>query len=282
MMFGKWMFNLVSKFGTIILAFYIAWLGWQHLGPHKPEAGQVRKELADKAVNDMVEMIRQNRDSIYRVVLVHFDNDPTDYFSNALRRQIESKGVLDLQDKTFIEKLRDKLSLRQPAFYSPSAAADIAKRTDADGALTGALKTFESYPGGAKIEVVYDLVSANGNIVYSGQYVKDTSSIFLQPDSGETDSHPGGWLKRVMAYILLVLLLPVFTITFIRSMVKRRSNGRNAFVLVIYTLADAVFAWFLIGLSLNGYLPLIIFLAAVAAAFAYNIRIMTFALKLEE
>ncbi len=281
-MAGKWFMLLISRFGTIILAFYIAWLGWQQLGPRKPEIGPVRKVLADKAAQEIVETLRQNKNQINNVVLVHFVNDPTDYFTDSLRRQIEEKGIFDIKDRTFFEKVRNKLNLRHPAGDSTEAGAKIAKLMKVEGSVIGSVKSFESYPGGSKIEVVYELVSAQGNVVYAGQYVKDSNSFFLKPESIEESVQSVRWFQRALACLLLVLLLPVFTISFIRSMVRRRSNGQNAFVLAIYTLADAVFAWLLVGAALDGFMSVLVFAAAVAAAFAYNIRIMTFALKLED
>ncbi len=48
-----------------------------------------------------------------------------------------------------------------------------------------------------------------------------------------------------------MLLLPVFTIAFIRTMVRKDSNKTNAFVLGIYTVADALLAWLLIGAAIG-------------------------------
>ena len=65
-------------------------------------------------------------------------------------------------------------------------------------------------------------------------------------------------------------------------MARRRSNSRNAFILGIYSVTDAILAWFLVGASLAGFGSVLIFALAIVAALLYNIRIMTFAIKLEE
>ena len=78
-----------------------------------------------------------------------------------------------------------------------------------------------------------------------------------------------------------MLLLPVFSIGFIRSMVSKNSNSTNAFVLGVYTLADGLLAWLMVGASVTSMWTGLILLAAIAIALAYNVRIMTFALKLE-
>ena len=89
------------------------------------------------------------------------------------------------------------------------------------------------------------------------------------------------WFQRFLGWLIVVLLLPVFTLGFIRAMIRKGSNKANLFVLSIYTVADVVLAWLMVGAALHSWWTVLPFIAAVAAAFAYNVRIMTFALKLE-
>ncbi len=281
-MLTKKLLPLLTKFGTLILAGYIAWIGWQHLGPRKPEIGPVRNNLANKAAGEIAETLRQNREEVYDVVLLHFVNDPTDYFTDSLRREIEQRGIFDLRDRTFLEKLRNKLNLRHPTCDSSDAGAKIAELKNTQGALIGTVKSFESYPGGSQIEVVYELVSKDGTIAYAGQYAKESSDFFLKPEVMQKSVRSIAWFQRGLAWLVLVLLLPVFTISFIRTMARRRSNKSNAFVLTIYTIIDAILAWFLVGAALSGFLTIFFFIVAVIVALLYNIRIMTFAVKLEE
>jgi len=71
--------------------------------------------------------------------------------------------------------------------------------------------------------------------------------------------------------------IAVFSIGFIRTMVRKESNRSNAFVLILYTLVDAVLAYLLVGAALLHWVAVTVFIVAVAAALAYNVRIMTFA-----
>jgi len=79
-----------------------------------------------------------------------------------------------------------------------------------------------------------------------------------------------------------MLLLPVFSISFIRYMVAKKSNRINAFTLGIYTVVDLIFAYFMIGGRFGSFVSVLIFVLAGLCAFAYNVRLMTFAVKLEE
>ena len=276
------MFSLVSKLGTLLLAGHIAWLGWSNLGPRKPEIGPIRQELANQAVSEITESLRLNRGDARDVILLHFANDSTDYFTSALRSVIEQRGVLELRDRNFTDKLRDRLNLRQPFCKSIDEAALASRSANAQAALFGALRSFESYPEGARIDVEYKLVAYDGKVVFGGHYQKEMSNASLVPEIVQETVGAVPWFSRGLAWLLAVLLLPVFTINFVRTMVRKRSNRANAFVLAIYTLVDAILAYMLVGAALSGFWPVLFFLLAVVAAFAYNVRIMTFALRLEE
>ena len=278
--------EVFSKFGTVLLAGYLFWLGWANLGPRKPEIGAVRQELADQAIAEVVENVRQNRGETQDVVLIHFVNDSTDYFTKQLRSVIEQHGVLILRDWTFAEKLRDKCNLEQPSCATINKAVNIARSRRAGQVLFGKLTVFESYADGANIEVEYTLADCtSGNAIYSGTYTNDVSGSMLAsmvPAALEEAIKNTPWLRRILGWLIIVLLLPVFTVSFIRGMVAERSNKTNAFVLSIYTLADALLAWLLAGAAVTSGLSTLVLVLAVATAVAYNIRIMTLAVRLEE
>jgi FtsH-binding integral membrane protein len=87
--------------------------------------------------------------------------------------------------------------------------------------------------------------------------------------------------QRFLSWVVIVLLLPVFTIAFIRAMVRKESNRVNAFTLSVYTAVDALRAYLLLGAALTGWFSVLLFIIAVGAALAYNFYIMNFALRLE-
>ena len=89
------------------------------------------------------------------------------------------------------------------------------------------------------------------------------------------------WHIRLLIFILVVLLLPILTISFLRTMVAKRSNKINAFVLGVYTMIGAILAFFMIGAIFLSILSVILFLTATLIAFFYNAYLMCVALKLE-
>lgn len=281
-MLTKSLFNSFSRFGTVVLAGYVACLGWGELGPRKPEIGPLRMEAAGEAVSAIVEDLRQNRGGGGPVVLLHFAGDPSDYFSDRLRSTIEQRGVLDLQDRTFMENVRKLVHIREHSVISPETAIELAKTRGASGVLFGKLVKCESTLGAAVLDVEYALADVNsGETIHAGRYSNISSASELLSAEATAFVRSVPWVRRGLGWVVIVLLLPVFTIGFIRTMVARRSNGLNAFILAIYTLVDAILAYLLVGAALIGFWPVSFFLVAVAVALAYNIRITSFAVELE-
>jgi len=276
-------FTLFSRFGSVPLICYIAWVSWGHFGPHLPEIESARKEVADEAVSAVVEDLRLNRGEVGSVVLLHFAGDRSGYFTSQLRSSLELRGTLDLLDRSLSEKTRELLEIREPNIDSQKTAITLVADSEADGLLFGRLLKFESTPNGAELEVEYTLVDVpSGEIIHQGHYLKPPSSSTIMPAEMIESVRRIPWFQRGLGWLIIVLLLPVFTIGFIRAIVSRRSNGANALVLVIYLLADVILAYLLVGVALAGFWSVTFFVLAVVVAFAYNIRIMTFAIQLEE
>lgn len=86
----------------------------------------------------------------------------------------------------------------------------------------------------------------------------------------------------VLAFLLAILLLPVVTISFIRTMVSKRSNGVNALTLAIYTAADFILAFFMVGATLETTGKAVVFIGVGIFSLLYNFTVMNYALKLED
>jgi hypothetical protein len=230
----------------------------------------------------MVEDVRTGRQTIRNATLLHFANDPSDYITERFRTSLEGSGVLDLRDWTFMEKVRTVLRLRQPSYGDIDAALAKGRSLGAETVLFGHVERFESGPGGAHLELDLTLVTvADGTVVFNKRYGKDSATGLLSNAAVQEQMRSVRPSQRFLSWVVLVLLLPVFTIAFIRAMVRKESNRVNAFTLSVYTAVDALLAYLLLGAALTGWFSVLLFIIAVGAALAYNFYIMNFALKLE-
>lgn len=289
--FMKWWFLLIPKVGMTLFVGYVCYMGWMNLGPHKPAPDVARMKAADHAVEKIVNDIQQNRGAIRSAALCHFANDTTDYFSRKLRERIEQSNILDLSDIDFSEKLRTVLNLRNKGATTSDEALAAVRSEKVEGVLWGSLERFESIKGGASLTGEWQLVDKNtGTVVCGGRIqegagasniVEAITSLGQSADEMEIAASSIPWYMRLLGFVLLVLILPVVTISFIRTMVAKRSNKVNAFVLGVYTVIDMILSFFMIGGTFNSFGVVIVFLVASMLAFLYNVSLMSFALRLE-
>lgn len=277
---GFW--SIITDVATIALIVWLAWLGWSFFGPNKPVVSPERAKIALELIPDIVEDIRMNRQDATGVVLLHFRNDPSDFITDNLRESILSTGVLDLKDRTIMEKIRDSFKIRQPSYGTLEQALKKAASMGAEAVLFGDVIAFESGKSSARVEVNVGLAAVkSGEVIYAKGYEKIANkNIFdeMLPQEG-ISSIP--LAQRFLGWVLIVLLLPVFSIAFIRAMLRKESNGVTAFILGLYTVIDAVLAYLMLGANIDGWIEVIMFLGGVGLAFLYNLRIMVFGKNLD-
>lgn len=294
--FLKWWFLLIPKVGMTLFVVYVCCMGWMKLGPRKPMPDTARMKAADRAVERIVDSIRQNRGDVRSVALCHFANDASDYFSHRLRERIEKSNVLDLTDFDFAEKLRTLLNVRNRGVANATDALSSIQGEEVDGVLWGSIERFESAKGGggATLTGEWQLMDKGGAVVCGGAIQREDGESGIvetftnaiddlgkSTDGVEIVASTIPWYMRLLGFVLLVLLLPVVTISFVRTMVAKRSNKVNVFVLGVYTAIDVILAFFMVGGTIGSFAAVVVFLAASLSALLYNVSLMSFALRLE-
>jgi hypothetical protein len=274
--------TFLSRLGTLAFAGYLAWLGWEALGPRKPDISAARREVADRLIPAIVEDLRAARGDLRSVALLHFENDPSDYITDRLRQEIEQSGILDLRDRTVAEKARNLLGLRHPGYDDTAAAVAAGRDLAVAGVIFGRIHAFESGRDGSRLDMEVRFAAIDdGRLLLDRRYSKEPAGGVLSAAAAQEHFGRIGLVQRFLGWALAVLLLPVFTIGFIRAMVRKESNRSNALTLGVYTGAALLLAYLLFPPDLASWLSVALFVVLVGAAFAYNVVIMTFALKLE-
>jgi hypothetical protein len=269
-----------ARFGTVALIVFLLWQGWDYFGPQKPHVPEERQEFAESIFVDVRDDLAANRGAIGSIAVLHLVNDPSDFVTDRLRTVVEEAGIFDLRDRTLGEKFRNALRFRHRCYGEADEAIEEGRERGVDGVLFGAVESFEADSEGTRLEMVISLADVSaGRVVFTQRYTK-TDGAGLEPVQKAVRKI--GWFKRFLAWAIIVLLLPVFSIAFLRSIVRRRSNKSNAFTLGLYTFVGAALAYLLLGFTLVGFFSILLFLIIVAAVFFYNAAMMSFALRLEE
>ena len=261
---------------------YLLSLAWREFGPRKPEPNGVRKQLATEWVRNAIQDIRTNHVGFTKAALFHFANDPTDFITDSLRGALDDSGYLHLKGPQLNEKAERLLNLEVSSPPSLEEAFNLARRTGVELIVFGRVLAYEGTQEGAKLIVEMKLGDpSTREVAFERTYVNVWQPSPLEP--AVLRDGASGWRgpQRLLAWCLGILLLPIFTIQFLRTVVRRESNSANLSALTLYTAIDTVLAFLLLNittLTLGG--ALILFTLIGAAGF-YNLLIMSFALRLE-
>lgn len=292
----KLVFNIVKY---LVFAVLFCVTAWYWLTPEPLPLAASRKEAADAAVKIMVEDIRVNRGAAKSAVLLHFDNDPTNYVSNALRKEILSTGILDLEEIPLIDRIRAKLHLRIPTYATLEEATNATAKAETDLVIWGQLTAFETTDSdSAVINGQYHLIDAQtmqpiftGTISTTKQEVatetvSDAQAVAVVEQATEpTVSANEATIPlyaRILAFVFIAILLPMITFPFFRSTAARRSNQANAVVLVLYAAIGGILAFLMIGGSFATPALTALFFIAFIANVIYDLGMLSFATRLEE
>jgi len=95
------------------------------------------------------------------------------------------------------------------------------------------------------------------------------------PAKARSARWPG--MGPLLEWLVALLLLPLVAFHFVRSMARKQNNSSNAFRLAVFLALDLLMAALLFGMQIPDWM----WAALTVGALAYNICVMTFALKLE-
>jgi hypothetical protein len=317
----KFSLRLVLSLVALAWFSFLGGAAWLRLSPPKLTAGALREEVADIVVHQVIRDLRNARSNIRSIVLLPLADDSTHCVTDKLRGGLNSSGVLHLSDRPWAEKIRESLNLDLGGVTSLAEALKVSRERKADAVLFGAVDLFEAFDNKGRLKLDIHLARTDtGEIVFERSYdcefsrdlvrgagSKPSREVF-SADSRELEVSDGGasrpmiWrssspsassassrndlnaalnsqrsLRPLLGWLLALLFLPLSAFHFVRSMVRQQSNGSNAFTLALFVTLDLLMAALLFGI----HIPVWIWLSLLAAALAYNVCVMRFALKLE-
>jgi hypothetical protein len=272
----------VKFVGVLGFLAYLAFLGWREFGPRKPAVNALRQELAEVVLPQVIADLRAQRTNAAAAVFLHLAGDPTDHLSDRLRTLVSESGVLDLSPATLDERVQRSLNLAVTAPATLDAAVARARGLGAPAVLFGVVRQFDGTPQGGRLTLELTLADiATKSVLFTRTYDHEWKPAALVPATPAGPLVRTSLLSRLLGWALAVLLLPVFTIGFLRATVRRGSNRANLGILLLYTTVAAALAWLIVGAP-NGLWPTVWLAVLAALAFAYHVWIMTVALRLED
>ncbi len=277
---GLW--SSIMLAGTVGLLSYLAYVSWREFGPQKPAVNAVRQQLAEQLLPAVVTDLQAQATNVPAAVLLHLAGDPSDYVSDRLRALLNESGGLPLTEPTLDEKVQRALHLQITSPATLEAAVARARGLGAPAVLFGVVRQFDGTAAGGRLILELTLADiASKDVYFTRTYEREWKPQPLEPLVLADPAVSVGLLSRLLGWALVVLLLPVFTIGFLRATVRRGSNRSNLGILLLYTAVAALLAWLVVGAAPNTAWSALALLVLSGLAFAYHVWIMTVALRLE-
>jgi hypothetical protein len=281
--FTRSLWSVIILAGTLGLVGYLAFIGWQHFGPQKPEVNAARRELAELVLPVIAEDLALYRTNAATVVLTHLSGDTSDLITDRLRALLSGSGSLFLVAPPLEEKVRRILNLQVTSPSSLEAALASARGSGADAVIFGRVHRFAGTAKGGRLTLEISIADLrSGEVLLHRTYDREWDPLPFEPLALQAPEGRSNLVSRLLGWALVVLLLPVFSIGFIRSTVRRGSNRANATALILYTLVAAILAWLVVGATLASVWSAIWLAGLTALAFAYHVWIMTVAVRIED
>jgi len=169
------LFQFVYRLFFLTLFAFIFWsVGRALLTPHA-ELDASRMEVADLAVDRAVMALRNNAGEIRRVELLHFENDPSDYVTERLRKRLDDQGGFVLTKPRFADKLKRLFGFENQGFDSLGNAKKEALSSGADAFIWGRVDRLENETGGSTFTGDYELFDLkNDRKAFSGKIAEST------------------------------------------------------------------------------------------------------------
>lgn len=260
---------------------YLGTLAWREFIPRKPTVNAVRRDLADAVLNRAVSDLQAQPNRIPGAALLHFRGDTTDHLTDRMRDLLDDSGVLNLVGPTLDEKLQRRLGLQVTSPDSLESAVARARGLGVPAVLFGVVRQFEGTSEGGRLMLELTLADiATKAVLFTKTYEQTWNPTMLEPLLSGTPVQRSSTISRLLGWTLVVLLLPVFTIGFLRATVRRNSNRSNLGVLTLYASVATVLAVLLFGIP-SGIGSILSLLTLSFLAFCYQVWVMTFALRLE-
>lgn len=276
-------FRLLIGLGVALLLVPSGWHLYNAIAPHKQEVGFLRQQVADDACKLAANAIQDVKTDVRRVTLLPFANDPSGYVTKSLRAELEKRGKFELLDRGLFEKLSRELGINQEGYKTLKDAVRAGNRIGVEGIIFGEVNLFEQDEKKAKIDLDIRFVDlVKDRVLYSNKFVQEFKGNVLSPRYISARLKGISVGERLVMWILSVVLVPIITVSFARSMVKRKSNRANAVALSMYSVINILFALLLLGPGLSKWWSVLLLLGAVLLAFAYNVAYLSFLSRLEE
>ncbi len=279
-MLGAMKVVLKARYAATALGLVAAYGTYSMLAPPPPPLDRARKRAAEQAAESMAKAVPPawRRKKLF---VSPFDSDATGYVTRAVTqavRRLDRAEIVEFRADTVEDmgnKLASVLSLDWPRAKGRTLEAlKLASAAGAELVMLGRVNELSLTEGVARADVYAEVLD-----VKTGGRLWEHSAVwtprFLERTVGLISP-----MKRAIAWILFVLLLPWAASPVVKRALGMESNAANALVLAGLVGLAAATAYVALAGDLTGWAGAF-FLVALALGFFYNAGVLNYVAGLE-
>ncbi|HEY3755847.1 MAG TPA: hypothetical protein VGL42_06835 [Opitutaceae bacterium] len=261
----------VILFGSIaMVAFRTV---YQAALPERPAYTPAQERLVAQLSGEVRDWLGEMPAGQTRAVFANLDHDDFAFVSAPVREAIWRSGRFDLAPRGFVERLRQRIGWTSPHWSGASAVAAHARIHHADVAIAGSVTQLTDAPE-STLNVRLEITRpASGETIATRDFALRASvplgavgrSLLVAPSAP----------KRMLAWVALVLLLPLALFPFARDLLVDGSNALILGVLLALVALDVGSATLLYANQVEGWMGAVLILVIFGVCFGLNAQYLT-------
>lgn len=272
----KFIRQLLSLFSVILfgsVAMVALRTVYQAALPERPPYTQGQERLVAQLTHDVQDWLDALPPSQTRAVFGNLNHDDFGFVGGPVRDAIRRSGRFDLARPGFPERLRERIGWTLPHWTSGAEVRDYARSEHAEIAIDGSVLQLTDAPQ-PTLQVHLEITRpATGEIVAARDFSVEPRNPFTLADHRLASSIPTH--LRVLAWVALVLLLPLAILPFARDLLVEGSNGAILAALLFLVALDVGAAYLLYANNVDGWMGTVLTLVIFAVSFGLNAQYLT-------
>jgi hypothetical protein len=255
----------------------LAWLALFAAAEQEPFEPKYRPIVLD-SLKSAVHTVLEDLPQIHagKILIIPLDGNISALATEEFAHRIEVSARFQKVEQGKFDKILEWLGVKKELkeIQTAADARAAAKKAGADYALFG--RVFldpRELPGKCILDVRCRIVSADGHGVHIGTYKTEESFSAIGTTRFRIWMNDRSAIWRILIWLMVAGLLPLVALLLRESLAESRPVV-PALLLALLTLVDLLFAWFLMGLDIDGIFQAVLFLLAIGISVVWNLFFM--------
>ncbi len=242
--------------------------GWMLVRSRPLPLDPARRALVEDAARQLAERLPAAPSGRPSLVVARFESDPTGVVTEAVRRAIDRAGRYAVRPASLWENVKRELGIENDELALEAAVTAAGSRLDSEYLVAGRVRSLAARTD--RDEAVLEAILVETR--EPSQPVSLTAEVVHDRGRSQAAARVTSyaWPIRLVAWLALVLLLPLALAPWLHRALARQSNAVNLGLLLGLAFVGTAAAYAMMGFQLERGWAALLLVAAAVTALAYN------------